>query len=491
MRIYIASLWQETNSFSPKRTELDLFESGYRLHGREIASRLAGTNTEIGGFLECLGKHPDIEVILGTAAWATPSGKVTQPAFDTLYAELTEGLKAALPVDGVLLSLHGALSSEQIDDCEGYILEGVRKLVGPNIPIVSSLDYHAAITRQMVNNADILVGYRTYPHVDYGETGQRAATALVKLLQQRQPLKVECVKLPLMLPAENSETGKGPMAFAIEQLYNLDQIPGIVAASVFSTQPWLDVYEHGTTVLIYAQPDTDTATPANTIADYLWTSREQFFLHFPNIQTFLDQADQYAKPAIVVDSGDITSAGAIGDSTEILRALLERKSKLKTILTMVDPRAWMQASQIGEGNTGDFVVGGSTSSGYNARTKFSARVKKLSSAKVTIKGQSFAGMEIDMGRRALLEINGTINLIVTEKTSLLHDPEIVRTMGIDPENFDLIAQKSHKLFRAAYQNIARSVTLLNTPGFSDMNLKRLPFQRVRRPIYPLDELHHR
>ena len=155
---------------------------------------------------------------------------------------------------------------------------------------------------------------------------------------------------------------------------------------------------------------------------------------------------------------------------------------------MVDPVAILQAERIGEGGTGEFTVGGSKNYGYNAPTKFTARVAKLSSAKVKVKGQSFAGMELDMGRRALLEIGGTISLIVSEKTSLLHDPEILRSLGIHPEDFDLIVQKSHKLFRAAYQNIAHSVTLLDTPGFSDMNLKRLPFKNVKRPIYPLDDL---
>ena len=487
MRIYMASLWQETNTFCPKLTELDLFASGYRIQGQEIITKLAGTNTEIGGFLECLGKSNSVKVIPGTAAWATPFGKLSRSAFDTLCRELTDGLKATLPVDGVLLALHGALVAENCDDVEGHVLEEVRKIVGPNVPIVSSLDYHACLTKQMVKNADVLVGYRTYPHVDYAETGQRAATALLRLLKKHQPLQMEFIKLPLILPAENSETEIGPMAYAMDQLKILDQNPGVVAASIFPTQPWLDVPEHGVNVLIYSTLGNDMAQSATAIADYLWQSRSQFFLKIQDINTYLASADQHATPAIVVDSGDITSAGALGDSTEILRALLARNSKLRAILTMVHPEAVAQAEAIGEGGTGDFTVGGSTNYGYNAPTTFTARVAKLSSIKVKIKGPTFGGMELDMGRRALLKIGGNINLIVSEKTSLLHDPEIVRSMGINPEDADLIAQKSHKMFRAAYKTIARSVTLLDTPGFSDMNLKRLRFLKVRRPIYPLDD----
>ena len=488
MKIYMASLWQETNTFCPNSTELDLFESGYHLQGHEITARLADTNTEIGGFLNCLGNDRSIEVLPGTAAWATPSGKISNTAFSTIFNEFIDKLKAHLPVDGILLALHGSLVSEHIEDCEGYILEQVRKLAGSDVPVVASLDYHACVTRQMVANANLLVGYRTYPHVDYFDTGFRAASGLLRLLKNRGRLNKEFIKLPLMLPAENTETDAGPMAAAINRLRLLDKTPGIISSSVFCTQPWLDVFEHGATVLVYSAEDVDATIPAKDIADYIWENRQKFFLTFPDIRTYLDSIDQYAKPAIVVDSGDITSAGALGDSTEILRALLERESRLKTVITMVDPTAVEQAVRLGEGGCGKFSLGGSQDYGYNARTQVTARVAKISDAKVKVKGPSFAGMELDMGRRALLNIGGTINLIVSERTSLLHDPEILRSIGINPEDFDLIIQKSHKLFRAAYQHIAKSVTILDTPGFSNMNLKRLPFKKVKRPIYPLDEL---
>ena len=157
-----------------------------------------------------------------------------------------------------------------------------------------------------------MVGYRTYPHVDYAETGQRTASALLNLLKNRQSPIVEFIKLPLILPAENSETGTGPMAHAIDQLKILDQNPGIIAASVFPTQPWLDVPEHGVNVLIYSTPGADAAKPAKAIGDYIWDVRQQFFLKYQDINAYLDSFDQYARPAIVVDSGDITSAGSIG-----------------------------------------------------------------------------------------------------------------------------------------------------------------------------------
>jgi len=393
-----------------------------------------------------------------------------------------------LPIDGVLLSLHGALVAEHLEDCEGCVLAQVRKAVGPGVPVVSSLDYHACITKQLVECADLLVGYRTYPHVDYAETGSRTAAGLLRLLIERPKLKAEFRKLPLMLPAENTETGSGPMAAAIEKLKALDSDSGIAAASVFTTQPWLDVTEHGVSVVLYSVAGTNAAPAADAIADYIWRSRKEFFLKFPSVAEYLDNIERYAKPAIVVDSGVITSAGAAGDSTEILRALLERKSKPRTVLTLVDPAAVAQALEIGEGNRGKVIVGGRQGKGYNAPVQVSAKVARISDSKVTMKGETFRGMELHLGRRVRLDIDGGISLIVFERSSMFHDPEVPRSMGLNPEEFDLIAQKSHKMFRAAYAKIAKSVTILDTPGFSDMNLKRLPFKCVKRPIYPLDEL---
>lgn len=487
MRLYLASLWQESNTFCPYSTGVDLFEAGYRIRGAKIAEALSGTNTEIGGFLDVLGREDGAKVLLGTAAWATPFGRITRRSYDALAGELLRGLQDCLPVDGVLLALHGSMVCEDLEDCEGDILRRVRELIGREVPLVCSLDYHACVTRQMVGEADLLVGYRTYPHVDYADTGRRAAAALLRLIRNRPALGVDFVKLPLMLPAENSETGSGPMAPTIERLWDLDRDPNVYAASVYSTQPWLDVTEHGVSVVVYSTHGAG-ARAAREIADYIWDARREFFLQFPDIDDYLGSFEQYAKPGIVVDSGDITSAGALGDSTVILRALLARRERPRSVLTMVDASAVEQAVSVGEGRTATFVLGGLEDYGYNSKVRVDAMVGALTDSAVQVKGESFSGMELIMGRRARLDIDGGISVIVSEKTSLLHDPEILRSIGVSPEQCDLIVQKSHKLFRAAYRDIARSVQILDTPGFSDMNLKRLPFKNVSRPIYPLDDI---
>ncbi len=220
------------------------------------------------------------------------------------------------------------------------------------------------------------------------------------------------------------------------------------------------------------------------IMNTIWERREEFFTSFQDVYSFLDNVDKYDKPIILVDSGDITSAGGCGDSTEILRALLQRNISLKTVLTIVDSDAVKHALQIGEGNCGQFWLGAEEKKGYNRKIKLTARVVKTCDSPIQVKGRSFCGLKLNMGKRALLDINGKINLLVSEYSSLIHDPEVLRSMGVSPEQSDIIVQKSHKLFKDAYKDIAKSVVILDTPGVTCRNIRKLPFKKIKKSIYP-------
>ena len=172
----------------------------------------------------------------------------------------------------------------------------------------------------------------------------------------------------------------------------------------------------------------------------------------------------------------------------IVRALLESRLGLRAVIPMVDAQAVARAAVIGTGNVGTFRLGGGSRGDYNAVVEVSAKVASLSDSRVRVGGESFAGLEIDMGNRALLELENRVSVLLVEYTSLIHDPEVLRGVGVAPEEYDLIVQKSHKLFRAGYRDIVRSVVALDTPGCTSMNLKEFPFERVRRPIFPLDAM---
>jgi len=268
----------------------------------------------------------------------------------------------------------------------------------------------------------------------------------------------------------------------------LDRDEKVISASLFCSQPWLDVPDNNLSLIIYTK-ERDTgyySEYAQRILDSIWEKRQEFLVDFPDIKTVLANIGQYPKPVILIDSGDITTAGCPGDSTEILRALLDFSSPWKTIIPLVDPETVQRAVAVGKGNEGEFFPGGSPNGGYNLRTPVKARVLSLSDTPIRIKGQSLAGLKLDMGCRVCLKMNEAIHLIVTEYSSWAHDPEFIRSMLLKPEDFDILVQKSHKLFRAAYANIARSVIAVGTSGCSSPRLDQFVFTKVKRPVFPLD-----
>ena len=491
LRVFVGGISQETNSFSPLPSTLQCFERGYLLAGSEVVSTLSDTNTEMAGFLSRLGAEGEaVKVLPGFTAWSVAGGPLTADAYRILANRLRDSLKALRPVDGVLLILHGSLASTRSEDCEGDILKLIRETVGESVPIVCALDYHAMVTKTALKHADILVGYRTYPHVDMAETGARAAECLLRLIRDGPDIDTICARVPMILPVDNTETGRGPMAEVLDDLLDWEKHgTDVISASLFCTHPWVDAFDHGVAMLIYAHSGhrRDWEDRARSTGERLWVRRAEFFPPLEEAGEILASLSTYEKPLILIDGGDITSAGAPGDSTTILRALLEQPEAPRSILPIVDPQTVETAFAAGEGAVIACAPGGCDAPGrYNTRIPLRARVEAASGATVTVQGTSFSGLRIDAGRRARLSVNNRIDLIVTEYTSLMHDPQFISTMGANPATFEVIVQKSHKLFRAGYRDIAKSVATAATPGCTDPRIARLPFNKVRRPIYPLD-----
>lgn len=494
LKIFLSGLYQETNTFCPVLTDLGFFQRAYLLQGHSIQRELVGTNTEIGGFYEALENLGNpVEVIPGLAAWAVASGPIKKETLEELVAMIIEPLKNSLPVDGVFLSLHGSLISEEHDDCDGLILEMVRKTVGFEVPVVCSLDFHAIVTERMLKNANILVGYRTYPHVDMGDTGRRAAFALIKLVSKKPQFEIIFKRVPMVLPVDNTETVEGPMADVMKTIIDWQKRPEVFNTSAFCTHTWVDVKGHGIALLAYVDISClqEMERELSLLSDNIWARRMEFIQDYPDVEDFFARIDQYERPVAIVDSGDITTAGGAGDSTVLLRKVLSKKGQIKSAIPIVDAFTLEKAWAVGEGRTINCSVGGSDDeNAYNLRVSIRAKVKRLSDKPFEIKGTSFSGMKLDVGRRALLQVEENIFLMVIEFTSMMNDPEFWRSMGLEPESMDFIVQKSHKLFRAAYADIVNSDETVDTPGCTDRNVKRLPYTKINRPIFPLDDINH-
>lgn len=253
--------------------------------------------------------------------------------------------------------------------------------------------------KKMVKYSDVLVGFRTYPHVDFAETGRKAAAVVEELIQERTSFLPVFCKLPLMVPVEDSETGKDISGEVIKKLKEYDREEDLLSASLFCAQPWLDADEAGVSLLFYVRGEKEKwESRIQELQQYIMQNKDDFFRKYPNIHDMLENIEKHKKPLIVVDSGDITTAGGVGDSTEILRELLEQKKDIKCALSIVSPRAVQEAFLLGEGNMGNITIGGDEDYGYNRPVMVSARVIFLTERPSKVSGEAFSGVEANSER---------------------------------------------------------------------------------------------
>lgn len=487
-RVFVAGLHMEANSFNPVLSTRETFTC--TLRGTELET-MRGTSLELGGVYARLDLEKDVQIVPGFFAQACTSGPVKGSEFEYLSQCLFDSLAQAGPVDGVLLVLHGAMQSEFIEDCEGYLLERVRQMVGRSVPICASFDFHAMMTRKMAENLDGASGYFTYPHVDHYETGYRAASSLLELLRTGERTYTLCRRIPLIMSCENSNTIDSPMVPAMEMLQALLKAPGVCSGSMFMTQPWLDCEELGCSVCIFARGEAHRAEiirQMDGILTYLWDHRAQFYPPMPDIEQALEKVPAMKKPVILVDYGDVPNAGGTGDGTVVLAALLRANLQEPSVVVVADQESTDLAEQTGEGHRTLFSIGGFGGPGaFNARIPVEAEVLKLNPEPFVHLGPAQKGFISRPGMRALLR-SGNVYIILCRHVCISHDRNMLLTMGLEPKNMGIIAMRATHSFMSCYAGVMGSWIYVDTPGFSTRNLKTLGFQHCARPIYPLDPL---
>ena len=483
--IAIASMLQESNTFSPVPTYYDDFSPVY---GEAVLERHRGKLTEMGGFLDVLDSA-GVPVAPIYASWAITANRLVRPDLERLLENFRQGLRAAEPVDGLLFAMHGAQTAEGTDDVEGLFLGATREILGPDKPIIVTLDLHANITRAMAERATALVGYHTYPHIDMFETGQKAARLMLRVLAGESRPVVEVGKLPLILNAERSQTGSGPMHELIVEAERLEQ-SGFEAVSIFPVQPWMDIDEMGSAVVVVGNGDRDAASAeARRLARRLWDKRLEFVAELTPVEEavrFACETPEKEWPVVLSESADSTGSGSPGDSTGLLKHLVTAPLKGPAAIFVVDPAAVARAFEAGAGARVSTPVGGSLDTMNSRPVPVDAHVKILSDGRWTARARGYnTGIETHMGRAAVL-VAGRVHILVAEKSSMTVDPALFQSHGIDPAWCQIVAVKSPNGFRAAYEPIAKHLMVVDTPGVSTAKLESLPWKRVARPIYPLD-----
>ena len=485
MRIAIGGLYQESHSFSPAPADRAAFEAGTLLYGDEVIDRLTGLNHEIGGALDAASGHDCVSILY--AATNASGMPVRRDILEELFDGFLTRLKAALPVDGIYLAMHGATVGEHIDDPTGHLFTRLRALVGPAIPIVASLDLHANVTRQIVDVANAVVGYHTSPHIDQADTGVRAMRTLLRALDGAT-LTAALRQIPMVLPSENGRTTDGPYSEVMNDAIALESENGVLSASVFCVQPWLDLPEMGCATVVVTEDNQDRAQlEADRLALALWTRRRDFAPHLVSVDEGIDRAlADERRPYVFSDSSDAPSSGAPGDSTVLIEAVLERAMGDAVYLNIVDPEAVASAIDVGVGNRSHFTVGAGLSSAFYGPVTFEGQVRTLFDGSFRFKGPGFRGVEFHMGRTAVL-VTGGLHLVVMEQPILQWDPELYRCVGLEPTDAKIVVAKSPAAFRAAYEPFAAEILNIDCPGVCSPNLKSFPWERATRPIFPLDD----
>jgi microcystin degradation protein MlrC len=487
VRFFVAMLSHETNTFSPIRTDRAQFEAHDLRYGGELLETYRSTGTCLGGMIDAASAL-DATLVPSLAATASPAGRVAKEFYAEARDRLLADLRAAGPLDGVLLDLHGAMVVEGLDDGEGDLLRAVRDAVGAT-PIAVTLDFHANVTRAMVETATLLHGYKTYPHVDMRERGHEAARRLADVAAGRIRPTVAWRQPPMLPPIAGQLTTRGPMRRLYDLADAMERRPGVLTVSVFAGFPLADIHDAGLSIYVATAGDQGLADAlADELAAEAWRLRRDF------LHTALSPKDAVARalaldgrPVVLADIADNTGGGAGGDTTEVLRELLRVGAKSVTVACLWDPAAAAACVAAGVGGTLTLEVGGKVDPAHGAPLTLTGRVRTLSDGRFVYKGPMMRGLEGRLGPTAVLGVSDVKIILVSHRRQAL-DPEMIRFVGIDPAAEKILVLKSSIHYRAAFEPLARAILEVDAPGLSSSNLGRFSFARVRRPIFPLDEM---
>jgi len=495
-RILIAGFQHETNTFAPSLADWAAFTRGDSfpafMRGQAMIDQLAGINIPVAGFID-FAKHEGWTLVPSCWAGAIPSSYVTQDAFERIAGAILDDVKSAGSLDGIYLDLHGAAVSQNADDSEGELLTKLRALVGPGVPIVASLDLHANVTKAMLREADALVAYRTYPHIDMALTGERAGELMARRLKAGKKEPMHAKRLPFLIPLNAQSTWLEPAKHLYDELDAIDHAHGTVLSFCMGF-PAADFDECG--AMVWGHGAQAEAAVAQLFASVSEPSqwRMQCLDAREVVAHALTLAETASKPVVIADTQDNPGAGGDSNTTGMLHALLaagagKRYPGQVAMGLMFDAPAARVAHQAGIGAEIDIALGTAvpTFTGRPSDAPLQGRYKvlALSDGRCTLTGPMMTGLSVQLGLSACLEIDGIRIAVVSGKKQLL-DRELLRMVGIHAEQMRIIVVKSSNHFRADFTPIASHVLIAKAAGPmaadpADLPWKKLPDSIRRRP----------
>ena len=488
MRIIIAMMKHETNTFSPVPTNLERFARGQAIPYQGVAAYEAyqGTGSGISAFID-LAESEKAEIILPIAANAWPSGPVHDDAYEYICDSICQAVEKGC--DAILLDLHGAMVTQSLEDGEGELLRRIRAIT-PDVPIGVALDMHTNLYPEIVDNVTVLAGYQTYPHIDMYETAQRAGQPIFAMLRGEVQPTMAWGNRPMLPHVMRQGSGDSPNRELQARCREIEQ-QGALAVTVFTGFPHADIQNAGLSCVVVTDNDPALAKQLrDELLDLAWCEREAFVYHIEPLADSLAKAQNFDEgPVILLDHYDNAASGGTMDTMTVLKSILDAEFEDVAAFAIFDPEAVQQMIVAGVGQTVTLPLGGKMDMpaiGLKGEPlEVTGQVKLISNGQYRNLGPMQKGVLMDMGPTVVLD-TGKVEIVLISRHQEPNDLACFLSLGIDPLRKKYLMLKSRIHYRAGFQDIAKEIIECAGVGVCTSDYSLLDFKKVRRPIYPLD-----
>ncbi len=477
MKLFIAGLDTETNTFSPMQTGLEAFRENLIAYGDATSRPLNCCSSQMSVWRKSAQEKAWC-VVESLCAVAEPGGRTTRAVYESFRATILGDLKAAMPVDAVMLALHGACVAEGYDDVEGDLIEHVRGLVGPNVPVAAELDLHCHITDRMLANATMIATYKEYPHTDIEEVAGQLFRLVERTLagEVRPAMGVyDCRMINTFHPH------RAPLRGIVDRMKAMEGQDGVLSVSFGHGFPWGDVEDVGAKMLVVTDNDPEKAAhTARSFGREIFDAREEMRGDYLGIDAALDRAvAAKSGPVVLADVSDNAGGGAPGDSTFILSRIIERGIEDVATCLYWDPIAVRMCREAGEGATLALRIGGKVGPASGDPLDLTVTVRRIASG-IT---QRFGPTPLGIGDAVWVSAGSVDIVLNTVRTQTFH-PECMSALGLDPAKKKIVVVKSSNHFRAGFEPIAREILYISAPGALQPSFEELAFTKLKRPYWP-------
>lgn len=488
MKVVIAMMKHETNTFSPIVTDWSRFEQWGAYFGEDAKKAYERTGMPMAAYID-KAKEIGAEILTPVAAEAMPSGRVTRDAYQKMVDAICSDIRTGC--DAVFLDLHGAMVTETTVDGEGTLLEAIRS-IAPELPIAVTCDFHCNLTRKMIDHCTALIGYKTYPHVDMYQVGSQIANILTKSMEGFYHPVMVGRKLPLLTHTLKQGTDDQPMRDIISACREAEKEEGVLAATFFGGFPMADIPDAGASVVVVTNDDIVKAEDVSLrISELGWQRRKDFVYQPVSLQETLEEAKKLENhPVVLLDHEDNCGSGGTQDVMMVIREIIENGLEDVAVAAVYDPQAVEEMEKAGVGSRMKLSLGGKIDmpsvSLKGEPLEIEGRVRTITDGRWTVQGPMYTGVNVNMGKTAVFD-TGKVQIVVV---SLHHEPwdiGVFTSVGIQPQYKKYLLLKSRIHYRAGFGPLAKNTLLCDGEGVTTSMNDRLDYKKVNRPIFPLDE----